>query len=263
MSTQVKPARSLDLDSLADVLLNNPNIELRLKAARSLVKLGDQGAVEILVTASNDGDPIFRAKLVKVISRLEHPASVGIMVNAINDTDCYVRKTAVESVAIVDHPDILKALLGCLDDEEVNVRESVVIALEKSRQADLVVEMLTGALADRHWNVRRESVEIMAKIGGDRAVEPLRRMLKDEDPEVRMTALIGLANLVGAEVVSNAIDSLSDPDLSVQLEGFDIVGRFGTSSIIPILSQIASHEDCSEIVRQAALSSERQIRKRA
>src|SRR5258708_294370 len=106
MSTKVSPVVLPDLDSLAEALLNGPNIDLRIKAARSLVKLGNQSAVELLVKAWDDPDPAFRAKLVKAVSQLDHPFSTDIFVKAMNDTDCYVRKSAVESVRAVDHPEI-------------------------------------------------------------------------------------------------------------------------------------------------------------
>lgn len=263
MATKVESVGLSDLNTLAETLLNGPNIDLRIGAARTLVKLGSESAVELLVKALDDGDSTFRARLVKAASKLEQPASTDILIRAINDPDCYVRKSAVESIPAVDHPDIIRALVSCLHDEEINVRESAVIALEKSRDAATVVEVLTHALADSHWNVRREGVEIIAKVGGLQAVEPLKKMLKDEDAEVRMSALVGLADLIGDGVVDSALEALDDRDVSVQLEALDIAGRFGMPAIIPILEQSASREDSSMMVRQAARSAQRRISERA
>jgi HEAT repeat protein len=63
----------LDLDLLAETLSSGPDLDVRIKAARSLVKIGTDAALELLAGAMNDADETFRARLVKVVGRLDHP----------------------------------------------------------------------------------------------------------------------------------------------------------------------------------------------
>ena len=253
---------TVNLDTLAEQLLSGSDLDLRIKSARTLVKIGSDAAFELLRKAMDDRDETFRARLVKVIARVNHPSATEMLISAFNDSDCYVRKSAVEAVPEVDHPAILRALIDCLRDEEINVRESAVIALEKCRDADTVVEILSAALNDSHWNVRRESVEVIARVGGSRALEPLRRALQDKDPEVRLTALVGLADLADEGVVDSVVGALTDPDVSVQLEALDIAGKFGRPVILPLLEELGAREDASMMIRQAALSAQNRIRAR-
>jgi HEAT repeat protein len=185
-----------------------------------------------------------------------------ILLKAFNDSDCYVRKSAVEAVPQIDQPDIIRALVNCLSDEEINVRESAVIALEKCGDADTVVDILSAALNDSHWNVRRESVEVIARVGGSRAPEALQRALKDKDPEVRLSALVGLADLADEGVVDSVVGALTDPDVSVQLEALDIAGKFGRPVILPLLEEVGARADASMMIKQAALSAQNRIRAR-
>jgi|KBSSwiStaDraftv2_1062776.scaffolds.fasta_scaffold226505_1 ferredoxin len=252
----------INLDTLAGELLTGPDLDFRIKTARTLVKIGSREALELLRKAMDDRDETFRARLVKVIARLDHPLATEIVIKAFNDPDCYVRKSAVEAVSHVDHPDIIRALVDCLRDEEINVRESAVIALEKSRDADMVVNMLSTALTDSHWNVRRESVEVIARVGGSRAFEPLRLALKDKDPEVRLSALVGLADLADEGVVDSVVGALTDPDVSVQLEALDIAGKFGRPVILPLLEEIGAREGAPMMIKQAAVSAQNRIRAR-
>ena len=252
----------MNLDTLAGELLSGPNLDFRIKTARTLVKIGSQEALELLRKAMDDRDETFRARLVKVIARLDHPLATEIVIKAFNDPDCYVRKSAVEAVPHVDHPDIIKALVDCLRDEEINVRESAVIALEKSRDADTVVDILSTALTDSHWNVRRESVEVIGRVGGSRAFEPLRQALKDKDPEVRLSALVGLADLADEGVFDTVVGALTDPDVSVQLEALDIAGKFGRPVILPLLEEIGARQGAPMMIKQAALSAQNRIRAR-
>lgn len=262
MTTKMEPGAAADLSSLATVLLGGPNIDMRVKAAHSLVQLGSESAIELVAKALDDSNPTFRARLLKVIRQSDHPASADILIKALNDPDCYVRKIAVESFSTVDHPDIIRALVACLEDEEINVRESAVIAFEKCRDADMALDVLVGALSDTNWNVRRESAVIIAKVGGWRAAEALKRLLKDGDPEVRLTALSGLAKVLGEEVIDSAIEALADADRSVQLEALHIVGDFGAPSMIPALEQMASGEDCPTMLERAARAAQRRIEER-
>lgn len=253
----------VNLDTLAKELLSGPDLDFRIKTARTLVKIGSQEAFELLRKAMDDRDETFRARLVKVVARMDHPFAKESLLKAFNDPDCYVRKSAVEAVPNIDHPEIIRALIDCLRDEEINVRESAVIALEKSRDADTIVDILSTALTDSHWNVRRESVEVIGRVGGSRAFEPLRRALKDKDPEVRLTALVGLANLADERVIDSVVDALTDPDASVQLEALDIAGKFCKPEILPLLEEIESREGVSTMIKQAALSAQNRIRARA
>ena len=253
----------LDLASIAADLLAGPDLEARIKAARSLVRIGNDKALGLLREAMNDSEATFRARLVKVVGRLEHPIATEILIEAFNDRDCYVRKSAVEAVQRIDHPVIIRALVECLRDEEINVRESAVIALEKCHEADKVVDLLSATLNDSHWNVRRESVEVIARVGGRHAIEPLRKMLNDKDPEVRLSALVGLADLADEGVVEHVVGALDDPDVSVQLEALDIAGKFGKPQILPLLEEVGLREYSSALIRQAALSAQNRIRERA
>jgi HEAT repeat protein len=251
-----------NVDSMAAALLNGPDLEVRIKVARTLARDGSEAALELLREAMNDKDATFRARLVKVAGRMEHPLATEILIKAFNDSDCYVRKSAVESVQHIDHPAIIRALVECLRDEEINVRESAVIALEKGRDADTVVDILSAALNDSHWNVRRESVEVIARVGGRRAIEPLRKMLQDRDPEVRLSALVGLVDLAEDGVVESVMGAINDPDVSVQLEALDIAGKFGKPYILPLLEEVGLRKDASAMIRQAALSAQNRIRER-
>jgi HEAT repeat protein len=251
-----------NLDTLADELLSGLDLDFRIKTARMLVKTGSGAGMELLRKAMDDPDETFRARLVKVVARVDHPLATEILLKAFNDSDCYVRKSAVEAVPRVDDPAILRALVDCLADEEINVRESAVIALEKCREADTVVEILSAALNDSHWNVRRECVEVIARVGGSRALEPLQRALKDKDPEVRLSALVGLADLADEGAVDSVVGALADPDVSVQLEALDIAGKFGGPVILPLLEELGARADTSTIIKQAALSAQDRIRAR-
>jgi HEAT repeat protein len=251
-----------NLGTLASELLCGPNLDFRIKTARTLVKIGSEEALELLRKAMDDRDETFRARLVKVVARMDHPLATEILIKAFNDPDCYVRKSAVEAVPQIDHPAIIRALVDCLRDEEINVRESAVIALEKCRDADTVVDILSAALDDSHWNVRRESVEVIARVGGSRALEPLQRALKDKDPEVRLSALVGLADLTDESVFDSVVGALTDPDVSVQLEALDIAGNFGKPVILPLLEEIGARQGASMMIKQAALSAQKRIRAR-
>jgi HEAT repeat protein len=252
-----------NLDSMGVALLNGPDLEARIKVARTLARDGSETALELLRDGMDDADATFRARLVKVAGRLEHPIATEILIKAFNDSDCYVRKSAIEAVQHIDHPAIIRALVECLRDEEINVRESAVIALEKGRDADTVVNILSAALNDSHWNVRRESVEVIARVGGRRAIEPLRKMLKDDrDPEVRLSALVGLADLAEEGVFESVMGALNDPDISVQLEALDIAGKVGKPYILPLLDELRLRKDASAMIRQAAASAQNRIRER-
>lgn len=249
--------------NLSETLFSGSNIDDRIAAAKLLAATADPTAIELLARASKDSDYIFRARLVKTISKINHPEIIRVIIDGINDEDPYVRKTSIEAIGHFTDPAVIEALVNSLGDEEINVRESAIIALEKNKDTAYVVKALARVLADPHWNVRRETVEVLGKTRHPDTAGPLKSMLKDRDPEVRRSALMALAELEGQQVLPLALDALNDPDVSVKLEGLTIIGNLADAAIIPALDLLAAKDDAHVMIKRYATEIIAQIRQRS
>ena len=79
MATNTETVDVSNLDTLAKELLSGPDLDFRIKTARTLVKIGSDAALELLAKAMDDRDETFRARLVKVVARMDHPLAKEIL----------------------------------------------------------------------------------------------------------------------------------------------------------------------------------------
>jgi hypothetical protein len=120
-----------------------------------------------------------------------------------------------------------QALLKALKDEDPAVREEAVARLEAFNEDKRFINQLTAfflgnedpeiktrvgeALEDFLVpEIRLRMIEAMGKIGGKKAIEPLKGALEDEDEEVRKAAAVALEKLIGKPVRVHEESALSE-----------------------------------------------------
>jgi len=86
----------------------------------------------------------------------------------------------------------------------------------RSAQDDRIAEALIPTLQDQSWEVRKSSVETLAKLGGSRAVELLIAALRDAHTQVREQAVIGLGARGDERLAEHLIAALTDRDWQVR-----------------------------------------------
>jgi HEAT repeat protein len=128
-------------------------------AAIALGRIGDLRALPYLIDVLEDSSAEVRRASALALGMLRNNAAVNALMKRLDDEDVEVRKAALEALNDLNFNlrvgDIDK-IAKCLNDAEPRVRELATIVLEK---------------------------------GGDNAIEPLLKALKDEVREVRVTAL--------------------------------------------------------------------------
>ena len=77
----------------------------------------------------------------------------------------------------------------------------------------------TADLKDEHWQLRVAAAESLGRVGGERAVSPLRAVLADDSGEVRAAALMALGRLGARAALDDVRDRMmndKDPQVVVQ-----------------------------------------------
>ncbi len=160
--------------------LGDPDENVRITAASLLGGIGDTGAVEPLIAA---------------LEREAHGK--------------WTRGTAAEALARLQDGRALPALARALGDSQV--RDNAARALESfgARATDAVIV----ALGDK--NARWMAVKVLAKVGDERAVEPLVRALRDESISVREEAARTLQAIGDPRAAAPLIAALEDSEAAV------------------------------------------------
>jgi len=78
------------------------------------------------------------------------------------------------------------------------------------------VDSLIQALDDNNKHIRKKIIEILGEIGNKKAVEPLIKLSKDPDPEVRWSVVYSLEKIRDPMTVSFFIQLIRDGEISTR-----------------------------------------------
>ena len=175
------------IQPLADLLLNDPAVEVRTTAAMSLGKFA---------ALAHEG------KLIRRDSERVLRSLMGAVDNGAEDTE--VRRRAVEGVASFDVPGAGQAIRGAYGSGDVRLVQSAVYAMGQSSNVDWLPTVLEETRSG-HSGVRYEAAVAAGKLGDEEIVPQLVHLLLDDDHEVRVAATRALGE-VGGQTARRALE---------------------------------------------------------
>jgi len=204
-------------DEIANVLLDDPVLEVRQAAARALGNGRHPDAVFFLMQALRDAFWWY-----------EREQAAGDLLQAIENMGTF----AVDS--------LVKALV----DREGTVRKFAAVILGKIGDPR-AIEELGMTLYDLHHEVSQTAAESLAKFGAP-AIGVFSDALRHPEASVRECAVLGLGKIRDARVVPLLIDMLQDPVRTVQKQALLSLGQFRDARVVSTLQIIASDRNDRE-----------------
>ncbi|MBZ2165943.1 HEAT repeat domain-containing protein [Methanobacterium spitsbergense] len=189
--------------------LSSNDCKVREEVADALIKMENQMAVDPLIRAltDNKGD-IFRKRASEILYRIGKPAVIPL-IQALRDEDRYLRCGAADSLGKIGDERAVNPLINALKDKDSYIRLEAAKALDKigwkskggqenvyyliaktkwievSKIGNLAVFPLIQTLKYGELDLRFNAAEALGEIGDERALEPLKQSLKDENEDVR------------------------------------------------------------------------------
>ena len=183
------------------------------------------------------GDPRLGAEAVQVMHRGGAEAAEALIARLTVADDLKDRRALVTALRGI--PEGLEHVVGMLGDPKWFVVRNVAEAMGFQRVPEAVpglVQCLTHADA----RVRRAAAVALARIGTPDTVEPLRRVLKEGDPELR-ALIAGSIGGHGSRALAMPLVALAEQesDANVLREYFHALGRIGTPDAVQALARAA------------------------
>jgi HEAT repeat protein len=173
-------------------LLNDPNTEVRVKAAEVL---GASEATETVCVslheAARTAEAAVRVEALRALASLNCSIGPDAFTEGLKDTSPQVRRAAILGWAKVNenHPQAAPSLIAGLEDPDVVVRATAAFLLGRRKELppDAVAPLLTR-LQDEDGRVRFHSVVALRRQSSPEVQEALLRRLEDESLRVRLAA---------------------------------------------------------------------------
>jgi len=213
----------------------------RGRISASLKKAGSEQVLKSVADFLNSGKDISLDDFQVYLSQLDK-GSVVPLSNIMGDiSDVKYRKALIETVVVLGR-DNIDALSAGLKDKRWQVVRNIVTILGRIGDK-AALEHLKQSLNHPEPNVRREVVRALGMIGGPKAGEALLHALEEEDPQIRMAALRFLPNAQSYSVLDALMEIITRPDFSERAlpekrAFFEVMAEIGQDRVLPFMVKL-------------------------
>ncbi len=191
----------------------NDRFPVRQAAAKALGLIGDPQAVPALVTALEHSIPAVQAEAVKALGLIGDPAGLEPLVSMLRTPYDEVRAETINALARFGAAAV-KWLVMMLRREAFDARQAAAQTLGLIG-GPVAVQALVEALPDPDYQVRREVIAALARLGKP-AVKSLAPLLQAASVEVRAAAVQALGKIRDQAVIEPLQSCLADPESNIR-----------------------------------------------
>ena len=211
--------------AIVRLLLEDP--ELRVDAAHSLAKLGDESALEGLIEMMGDPDAAVRQAVVGALNSIGSSKMSSRVQLLMTDPNPLVRESAAKIAGYFGYPAAGDQLIKSCSDEDERVRQAAVEHLP-FLEDDRVGAVLTNAISNDTARVRAAAARALAQRSDDESMTALLSALHDPDLWVRYFAARSLGNFDGPEVVQRLSEIVEkETHNNVRIAALEALGKVG------------------------------------
>ncbi len=211
----------------------------RIKA--SLKKAGSEASVKTATEILNTGKDVSLDDFQFYLSQLEKSSVISLS-NLMGDIqDIKYRKALIETIVVLGR-DNIEVLASGLKDKRWQVVRNIVTILGRIGDK-AALEHLKLSLKHPEPSVRREVVRALGMIGGPKAGDALLLAMDDQDPQIRMAALRFLPNAQSYAVLDSLMETITRPDFSERALAekrvfFEVLAEIGQDRVLPFMVKL-------------------------
>jgi HEAT repeat protein len=173
-------------------------------ARASLARLHGQDVNQTMIaglsgSSLSQGDAKVRCELLRALADRKADEAAPAVIKAAGDADPAVRLEAVKALDVLGDEKALALVISILvkaqaDDERQAAEKTILSICSRAAGKDACLQAITGALAGAQMPARGALIRSLSKIGGQKAIAPVRAALADSDAAVKESAVRALAD---------------------------------------------------------------------
>ena len=189
--------------SYLDMLVNDPNVDVRREAANALNLFVDLGELE------------------EIPEQIYHQVEDALLASTASEDDARVRRTALESLGYSSRPEVATLIESAFHRQDPNWQTSALVAMGRSADERWDDEV-THSLVHVDDRIRRAAVQAAGELSLSSARPILLKLLGEEEDADILSAVIWSLSQIGGEDVrtylENLLDQLEDDEQIAFLE---------------------------------------------
>jgi HEAT repeat protein len=202
-------------------LVHNPDREIKIAAATALARLEGEKSTDSIAPLLEDPDPRIRLHAVKVLGSLQMATHSVAASSSLRGS---AQPAAGKRPQKAAGP--LPSVSGGQQPGTMNPEPEVGSA-----------GLLTPRLRDNDPDVRRATIDILARIGDRNCVEDLRSLEDDPDSQIADAARQALVS-IGERAVGPYLENLSHKDVGARLAALDTLIKQGKAAVLPLMAML-------------------------
>ncbi|GAB4455650.1 MAG: hypothetical protein Kow0070_04290 [Anaerolineales bacterium] len=224
--------------------LKDPESDVRIAACAGLGFFKDPSTFDEIANVLLDDPKIeVRQAAAKVLGETRHPAAIPFLMEALRDPYWWYERetaagdllTAIETMGAA----AVEPLIDALKDREGAVRKYAAMLLGRIGDPR-AIEPLGMALYDLHHDVGKASAEALARFGAA-SFEVLVEALEHPEMWIRIHSVDVLPRVKDPRVALVLLEMLKDPEREVRKHVIAAMGELGDSRTLPALQEIAAN----------------------
>ncbi|MBM4031057.1 MAG: HEAT repeat domain-containing protein, partial [Planctomycetes bacterium] len=246
--------------------LRDHDAPTRLAAAKELAQLKPKAAAEHLIRSLYDIRTDVRLAAIEALGEIADPAATEPLIACLREEGWALRKAAAEALAKLADPKAIPRLIESLADADRSVAlaaattlgalgptalQPLLASLRQSTPSSPPTPNTQHPTPSSFARTREGLAHALGYLGDRRAAAPLRALLADPAPMVRLAAADALCRLADAPSVAPIAALMKDPDETVRRGVRHALVRLGPLAL-PALE--AAVKDARRDVRLAALA---------
>lgn len=222
------------IKALCEVLYEEKDPLVRMVAAESLGFIGDKQGLDALIYAvTNDDNTRVKSAGIVSLGYFSEPKAIETLISVLDCEDLFMCKKAADSLKNSGN-DAIPLLLDAMTTGG-HSRTHIAYALETlswvpETERDII-----------YYLIAKEKWDEIEKIG-EQAIEVLAELLKDSDPESRVSALEMIEKIGGKTAIQPLILALGDTDTAIRKKAEDALLGKG-KAVVPYLEKVAADTD--------------------
>jgi HEAT repeat protein len=154
----------------------------------ALGALGNPDSIAVVRAKTEHDEPLVRVWAAVALWKLgESDSAAEVLEPLISDEDVVVRRLLAEELGAVDSDKAVEWLATLAGDEDQGVRLNAVRSLDQ-RASSAEEPLLLAASADQDYEVATVAINVLARVGGEGALEELGALVDSENPYIALSA---------------------------------------------------------------------------